>query len=117
MPKNKIQFQRGLSLPEFLAKYGSNNQCRAALVKFRWPNGFACPSCGNDTYYEIGTRILFQCKACRRQVPVIISETIFHQPTYRYLFGFSAFIKLPSPRTVFLRSTWPAPLEFLQMPP
>lgn len=77
MPKNKIQFQRGLSLPEFLAKYGSNNQCRAALVKFRWPNGFACPSCGNDTYYEIGTRILFQCKACRRQVPVIISETIF----------------------------------------
>ena len=76
MPKNKIQFQRGLSLPDFLAQYGTDDQCRAALVRFRWPNGFVCPSCGHTTCYGIETRMLFQCKACHRQTSVI-SGTIF----------------------------------------
>jgi len=76
MPKNKIQFQRGLSLPDFLAQYGTDDQCRATLVRFRWPNGFVCPSCDHTTCYEIETRMLFQCKACRRQTSVI-SGTIF----------------------------------------
>jgi len=76
MPKNKIQFQRGLSLHDFLASYGTDSQCREALFQFRWPQGFTCPVCGSVDYYELKTRKLFQCNHCRRQTSVT-SGTIF----------------------------------------
>ncbi|NCB26229.1 MAG: IS1595 family transposase [Bacteroidia bacterium] len=47
MAKSKIQFQEGLSLPRFLATYGTGEQCRQALFKMRWPRGFQCPKCGH----------------------------------------------------------------------
>ncbi len=33
MPKNRIQFQLGLSLPKFLETYGTEPQCREALFQ------------------------------------------------------------------------------------
>jgi hypothetical protein len=47
MPQNTIQFQKGLSLPEFLQDYGTEDQCKQALEQWRWPHGFVCPSCGH----------------------------------------------------------------------
>ncbi len=76
MPKNKIQFQKGLSLPDFLNSYGTEEQCRAALFLMRWPQGFACPTCGSTHYYELSTRNLYQCSACKRQTS-LTSGTIF----------------------------------------
>ena len=67
MPKNKIQFQKGLSLSKFLTQYGTEEQCRSALFRMRWPKGFQCPRCGHDGYSEIQSRKLFQCRACRFQ--------------------------------------------------
>ncbi|TAG03392.1 MAG: hypothetical protein EAZ30_09620 [Betaproteobacteria bacterium] len=32
MALNRIQFQLGLSLPDFMKRYGSDEQCEAALV-------------------------------------------------------------------------------------
>jgi hypothetical protein len=52
MAKNQVQFQRGLSLPEFLKHFGSEEQCRAALFEWRWPQGFRCPECGHTGYCE-----------------------------------------------------------------
>jgi hypothetical protein len=46
MPMNRVQFQKGLSLPEFLERYGTDEQCEQALVGARWPSGFVCPVCG-----------------------------------------------------------------------
>jgi hypothetical protein len=46
MARNKVQFQKGLSEPEFERHYGIEEQCRAAVVASRWPNGFECPACG-----------------------------------------------------------------------
>lgn len=43
MPRNRIQFQPGLSLPDFLQQYGTLEQCHTALSKLRWPEGFSCP--------------------------------------------------------------------------
>ncbi|MBK1733274.1 IS1595 family transposase, partial [Thiococcus pfennigii] len=40
MPMNRIQFQPGLSLPAFLAQFGTDAQCEAALEQARWPEGF-----------------------------------------------------------------------------
>ncbi|MCB1958628.1 MAG: transposase, partial [Rhodocyclaceae bacterium] len=46
MPMNRVQFQKGLSLPEFMDRYGTEEQCEQALVAARWPGGFVCPVCG-----------------------------------------------------------------------
>ena len=48
MSINPIQFQRGLSLPDFLSQYGTEAQCESALEKVRWRDGFRCPQCGHD---------------------------------------------------------------------
>ena len=67
MPKNKIQFQRGLSLKQFLSKYGTERQCRSVLFRMRWPKGFRCPTCGHLRFCEIKSRKVFQCNSCHRQ--------------------------------------------------
>jgi hypothetical protein len=46
MARNRIQFQKGLSLREFQKLYGTEAHCEAALEKARWPDGFRCPRCG-----------------------------------------------------------------------
>ena len=46
MAMNRVQFQPGLSMPEFLQRYGTEEQCAGALQVARWPHGFVCPSAG-----------------------------------------------------------------------
>lgn len=69
MPMNRIQFQPGVSLPEFFERYGSEAQCAAELTALRWPDGFRCPRCSSVAHYVVGhgARKLFQCQACRHQ--------------------------------------------------
>ena len=78
MPKNKVQFQRGLSLSDFLGKYGTGTQCREALFKLRRPDGFVCPKCGNEGHCKLSTRNLYQCNRCHHQTS-ITAGTIFHR--------------------------------------
>lgn len=72
-----IQFQKGMSLMEFLAKYGTESQCREALKHWRWPNGFACPRCGHTVGYSLRTRAVVQCGRCRKQTS-LTANTLFH---------------------------------------
>jgi len=78
MAMNRVQFQAGLSMAEFLNRYGSEDQCEAALVASRWPQGFACPDCGAGAHstFVRGGRRYWQCAACRHQCSAI-SGTIF----------------------------------------
>lgn len=78
MPMNRVQFQPGLSMPEFLVRYGSEERCEAALTTARWPEGFACPRCGASahTTFRREGRQYWQCAACRHQCSVT-SGTLF----------------------------------------
>ena len=69
MPMNRIQFQQGMSLPEFMTSFGTEEQCAEAVKQARWPQGFECPRCGTAAHYVVGqgTRKLFQCNGCRHQ--------------------------------------------------
>jgi transposase-like protein len=71
-----VQFQKGLSEPEFAKLYGTEEQCRAVVVGLRWPNGFACPECGGSKHSVVQSRLLFQCSTCRKQTSAI-AGTIF----------------------------------------
>ena len=46
MTKNKVQFQKGLSIPAFLDSYGEEQQCEDILFAARWSQGLHCPACG-----------------------------------------------------------------------
>src|SRR5208282_5948265 len=72
MARNQVQFQKGLSEASFAEIYGTEEQCHAALVKWRWPNGFECPGCNGADHCVVtrGARRLFQCNACRKQTSV-----------------------------------------------
>jgi len=76
MARNVVQFQKGLSETGFEQLYGTEEQCRTAVIASRWPNGFECPACGGCAYSEVKTRGLFQCSTCRRQTSPI-AGTIF----------------------------------------
>lgn len=79
MPMNRIQFQPGLSLENFLEHYGTQSQCEAALELARWPEGFRCPRCGESRYsrFRVEGRLMFQCSACRKQTS-LTAGTLFH---------------------------------------
>jgi transposase-like protein len=80
MGMNRIQFQPGMSQPEFLKCFGTQAQCEQALKQARWPEGFHCPRCGRWHHYEVGHtgRRLFQCGAFRHQCSVTAGSMMEH---------------------------------------
>src|SRR3954469_24436675 len=65
-------------MPAFLARFGSDGQCREYLFKARWPDGFRCSACGHDDAYALRTKIVYECVACRKQHS-LLAGTIFEQ--------------------------------------
>jgi ribosomal protein L37AE/L43A len=78
MKMNRVQFQPGLSMPEFFERYGTEAQCQAALQAARWPDGFVCPRCAGAarTSFLRGGLPYWQCAACDHQCS-LISGTVF----------------------------------------
>jgi len=79
MATNRIQFQPGMSLSEFLELYGTERQCEAALERSRWPEGFVCPACASNSHCVVWHKTVktFQCNRCHEQT-TLTSGTIFH---------------------------------------
>jgi transposase-like protein len=67
MSRNPIQLQKGLSLRQLQAKYGTEEQCEAVVRAWRWPAGFVCPHCGSQDHAIVGKRRLYECHDCRKQ--------------------------------------------------
>ena len=65
-------------LPTFLARFGSDAQCRAYLVRARWPEGFRCAGCGHERAYSHKLRLIEECAACGKQHS-LLAGTIFEQ--------------------------------------
>lgn len=65
-------------LPSFLARFGTDEQCRAYLVEARWPDGFRCAGCGHDRAWAHRARLIYECAACGKQHS-LLAGTIFEQ--------------------------------------
>jgi ISXO2-like transposase domain/Transposase zinc-ribbon domain len=78
MGQNTVQYQRGLSMPEFFGEYGSLEHCEQLVRQWRWPQGFICPRCQASAHSEFrrARRLYFQCSACRFQCSLVCG-TIF----------------------------------------
>ena len=68
MARNRVQFQKGYSLVQFMDEYGTEDKCTQALFRWRWPNGFVCPRCEHTGHWPHQSRALYQCSGCRHQV-------------------------------------------------
>ena len=64
MCKNKVQFQKGLSLPDFMVKSGTEAQCEAVLEAAKWPDGFLCG-------HIVGTSLFRVCREVAQDVNAI----------------------------------------------
>jgi ISXO2-like transposase domain/Transposase zinc-ribbon domain len=54
-----------MTIPQFEAAFPDENACCAYLVGHRWPNGVACPRCGNVRVFPVSTRPWnWQCYEC-----------------------------------------------------
>lgn len=65
-------------MPAFIARFGSDEQCRDYLFKARWPDGFRCATCGHGDAYKLQTKIVYECAACGKQHS-LLAGTIFEQ--------------------------------------
>ena len=68
---------RGLSDEAFREAFGAEEQCRSALSRLRWPDGFVCPACGHRGHCVLAGRSLYQCGRCKKQTSST-AGTIFH---------------------------------------
>lgn len=74
MPMNRVQFQPGLSMFEFLKRYGTEEKCELALAQSRWPQGWVCPRCEGKSAYAFrrGHQPYRQCTSCRYQCSLTV---------------------------------------------
>ena len=84
---------RGLSEATFRERYGSEEQCRAALFQMRWGRGWGCPRCGHGRHAALGRRHLLQCNRCKHQVS-LTAGTIFHATKLPLVTWFQAIYQL-----------------------
>ena len=77
--KNKIQFQKGMSVNELMKSYGTEDQCVSALEGMRWPKGFVCPKCASKKYAIVyhGRARTYRCIPCKAET-TLTGNTIFH---------------------------------------
>lgn len=92
MVSNAIQFQKGLSLPEFQSLCGTEAQWEAALGNTRWPDWLRCPRCyGHEHWLVYGRRLKrCQCRNCGHQA-TLTAGTIMQATTLRLTSWFQAF--------------------------
>ncbi len=100
MAMNKVQFQAGLSLPAFMAKFGSEAQCRQSLFRARWPEGFRCPECSSSAHstFKRDGQVYYQCTDCRHQT-TLLAGTMFEATKLPLSIWFLALHLLTSAKT------------------
>src|SRR5205085_8805154 len=66
-----------MNLMKLFAQFGTDEQCRIALEKLRWPDGIKCPRCQSDKISHNYKRNSLECEPCGYHFSVT-SGTIFH---------------------------------------
>ena len=66
-----------LSINKFAEYFPDEQACQDYLFGLKWPKGFCCPKCGNQTAF-FTKRGQYQCKYCKHQT-TNTAGTIFHK--------------------------------------
>lgn len=83
-PKEPIFPYMSMSLSDLNRRFGTEEACRAFLVKLRFPSGVCCVRCGSDAVKPVKGRWAWQCRACSKNgyrfSPLV--GTIFENTNY-----------------------------------
>ena len=79
MAMNRVQFQHGLSLSEFLKQYGTEELSESHLVASRWPEGYVCSRCNCKRFaMTYNGRRIWECLDCGYQCSSIVGTVFEH---------------------------------------
>ena len=53
-----------LTVLEFQAQFGDEQQCGEQLSRHRWPEGFICPRCGGPSRGYMAAHQVHECARC-----------------------------------------------------
>ena len=68
------------SLQEAIQLFSDKLVCHNYMVSKRWPNGVACPHCGSVEVGFVQTRLIWNCKGCKKQFSVKIGTVLEESP-------------------------------------
>ncbi|MGG1515287.1 IS1595 family transposase [Paenibacillus oryzisoli] len=77
------------AIAQDMASWQTEKDCEDYLFQIRWTNGYHCPRCDHDEAFQIRSRRLLECKACRMQVS-ITAGTVMHKSKLPLLIWFRA---------------------------
>src|SRR3972149_8142695 len=72
--------------------------CCEWLFRTRWPNGFQCPKCGGERYWQVSTRDLYKCCSCRHQIS-LTAGTVFHKTRIPLMKWFMLIFRMATAKT------------------
>ena len=70
---------------ELLARFQTEDDCKAFMVARRWPDGITCPRCGNTKVWEVKSRPFhWLCKGCNKNGYrfSVLTKTVFENTKY-----------------------------------
>jgi hypothetical protein len=78
MSSYRIQFQPGMSLTEFLNRFGTEEQCIEQVMRQRWPGGVECARCAARQPYRVrhGRRVVLECRGCGHQTSLLVGTVM-----------------------------------------
>lgn len=68
------------SLQEAIILFSSPQVCHDYMVSRRWKDGVICPRCGSAHVGFIQTRLMWQCKGCKKQFSVKVGTVLEDSP-------------------------------------
>jgi transposase-like protein len=74
-----------MTFSQMIARFPTEEACKAYLTERRWPNGVKCPRCGNTKVWEVKSRPFhWLCKGCNKNGYrfSVITGTIFENTKY-----------------------------------
>ena len=66
-----------VDLMTLVEQFGTDDKCREALTRLRWPKGITCLRCGHDKVTPVKERKVYDCNSCHYQFSVTVG-TMFH---------------------------------------
>jgi len=86
------------TIPEFQARFPTEEACEAYLAECRWPSGFVCPACGSTKAWPIAARRLHECAKCSRQTSTTAGTILHRTRTDLRLWFLAAFLMITDKR-------------------
>jgi len=88
------------TLHEFQSMFASEEACQKYLADCRWPDGFICPRCRNQSSYEIAKLRRWQCTCCRYQVSLTAGTVLHNTKTPLTVWFWAAYLMTTDKRGV-----------------